>query len=163
MPRIGNFLGVMLILLAVLGAGAYYFGTSKSNQFNYEPPKEQPPGHGITGKASLDNDPYDLTITYTDQGFSPADITITQGTRVRFLNRSSQTFWPAVGVHPTHTLYPEKDASDCLGSAFDACQDLQPGEFFDFTFYYVGTWPYHDHLHAYNTGSITVTATTTTQ
>lgn len=158
MNRMGNYLGGLLIVLAILGAAAYYFGSRASNALDYTPPAQQPPGKGVVGNARLDSDPYDITITYTDDGFSPRDITIDQGTRVRFVNNSSSTFWPASGVHPTHTLYPEKEGSDCLGSAFDACEDLQPGEFYDFTFYYIGNWSYHDHLHAYNTGTITVTA-----
>jgi len=162
MNRMGNYAGGLLILLAVLGGGAYYIGHRASGALDYTPPAQEPPGHGVVGNSSLDHDPYDVAIVYTDQGFQPANITVAQGTRVRFANESSNTFWPAVGVHPTHTLYPEKEDSDCLGSAFDACQDLQPGEFYDFTFYYVGTWPYHDHLHAYNTGTITVTAATST-
>ena len=103
-----------------------------------------------------------MLITYTDDGFSPADISITQGQRVRFLNDSKESTWPASGVHPTHSLYPEKESSDCLGSSFDACTSLTRGEFYDFTFYYPGTWTFHDHVHAYNTGSITVTVGSST-
>ena len=115
------------------------------------------PGGGVVGVAKTDKDPFDVTITYSDAGFSPKDLTIKLGQRVRFLNSSSKSFWPASGVHPTHTLYPEKEASDCLGSAFDACKGIAPGGFFDFTLNYVGTWPFHDHQHAFNSGSITVT------
>lgn len=156
------FLGAV-IFIVLIGIGAFFLVRSSGSAVPaYEPPAQEPPGHGVVGNSKLDNDPYDVLITYTDDGFSPLDITIPQGTRVRFLNKSSSTFWPAVGVHPTHTLYPEKESTDCLGSAFDACQDLSQGEFFDFTFYYIGQWPYHDHLHAYNTGTITVVAATST-
>ena len=116
------------------------------------------PGKGVTGNATNDSDPYDVTITYTEDGFKPSEITIKKGQRVRFLNKAKEGVWPASGIHPTHTLYPEKEETDCLGSSFDSCQDLKTGEFFDFTFYYVGTWRYHDHSHAYQTGSITVSA-----
>jgi len=122
----------------------------------YQAPAAEPPGHGVVGNAKLDTDPYDVEIVYTNQGFSTTSITVKQGTRIRFLNKSNEEEWPASGIHPTHTLYPEKESSDCLGSSFDACQGLLSGEFFDFTFYYIGTWPFHDHLHAYNTGDITV-------
>ena len=144
-----------IVIIAAL-AGTYKM-MRPHDDFSYTPPAAEPAGHGVVGNAKLDTDPYDVLITYTDDGFSPADISITQGQRVRFLNDSREPTWPASGVHPTHSLYPEKESSDCLGSSFDACTSLTRGEFYDFTFYYPGTWTFHDHVHAYNTGSITVT------
>ena len=152
--------GAVLVIAA--GIIAYLY-LRPSDNFSYTPPAVQPPGHGVIGNARLDLDPHDIVITYTDSGFSPADITITQGERVRFLNQSSGLVWPASGVHPTHSLYPEKESSDCLGSAFDACTPISKGEYYDFTFYYLGRWSYHDHIQAFNTGSITVVAATSTK
>jgi plastocyanin len=151
-----------VILAGILAIGALWWQAQSSGVAPYTPPAVEPAGGGVTGAASASDDPYSVTITLTDEGFTPRDTTVAQGTRVRFLNDSKDTFWPASGVHPTHTLYPEKEPTDCLGSAFDACKALAPGQFYDFTFYYVGRWPYHDHLHAYNTGSVTVTASTST-
>lgn len=152
--------GVAVFVIA--GFSIYEFRIGSSGVPAYQAPVQEPPGHGVVGNAKLDKDPFDVTITYTDDGFSPSDLTVKQGTRVRFLNKSTAAFWPAVGVHPTHTLYPEKEPTDCLGSAFDACQDLAPGEYFDFSFYYIGSWPFHDHLRAYNTGTINVIAASST-
>ncbi|MCE9541478.1 cupredoxin domain-containing protein [Candidatus Kaiserbacteria bacterium] len=152
-----------IVAAAVLLAGGGYIYSERPHVPSYASPAAQPPGHGIVGNSKLDTDPYDVLITYTDEGFSPADISIAQGQRVRFLNNSKQTTWPASGLHPTHTLYPEKESSDCLGSSFDSCAELQKGEFFDFTFNYAGVWTFHDHLHPYSTGSITVTASSTQQ
>jgi hypothetical protein len=150
--------GCAAVVVALLAVGLFLY--SRSNGIPaYTPPAQEPPGHPVVGNAALDADAYDVLVTFTDDGFSPQDITVAQGTRVRFLNKSSAAFWPASGVHPTHTLYPEKESTDCLGSSFDACQDVAPGEFFDFTFYYPGRWPFHDHIRAYNTGSVTVNAT----
>lgn len=153
----------VIVVCAAIAAAIYGYSQNRVDIPAYTPPVAEPPGHGVIGNAKLDSDPFDVTMAYTDNGFSPAHITIKQGTRVRFLNDSHSVFWPASGIHPTHTLYPEKEPTDCLGSAFDACQDLAPGEYYDFTFYYVGTWPCHDHLHAYNICSITVTATSSPQ
>ena len=97
------------------------------------------------------------TITYTDAGYNPANVTIKKGETVHWVNNStSQDTWPASAVHPTHTIYPEKSANDCLGSSFDACKDLKPGESWDFKFNQVGKWNFHDHLHASKFGSVTV-------
>src|ERR1044072_7877395 len=85
----------------------------------YTPPAKEPPGHPVVGNAKLDSDAYDILVTFTDDGFSPRDITVSPGTRVRVLNAPSAEFWPASAVHPTHTIYPEKEPTDCLGSTFD--------------------------------------------
>ncbi len=145
----------MLVVVAAIG-GVYWFANRPALP-GYTAPAAEPPGHGVTGTTASNTDPYDVIIHYTADGFNPADITLKQGQRVRFLNDSQDEMWPASGVHPTHSLYPEKESTDCLGSSFDACKGLKQGEFWDFTFYYPGTWRFHDHLHAYQTGSVTVT------
>jgi plastocyanin len=146
-------LGVLGVI-AVVGVAGYVWHTHTTVPAYVA--AQEAPGHGVVGSASS-TDSYDFLVTFSDDGVSPAEVQIAKGQRVRFLNSSSAAVWPASGVHPTHTLYPEKESTDCLGSSFDACKGLLTGEYFDFTFNYVGTWPYHDHLHAYNTGRITVT------
>lgn len=97
-------------------------------------------------------------IAYTSAGFSPANMTIKKGQTVHFVNDDkSVDVWPASAVHPTHAVYPQKSASDCLGSSFDACKGLKPGQSWDFKFDYVGSWGFHDHLHPSKFGKITVT------
>ena len=96
-------------------------------------------------------------ITFTDAGFEPSQVTIKKGETVRWMNNSGSKVWPASAVHPTHSIYPQKSASDCLGSSFDSCRGLAKGEVWDFTFNNAGTWKFHDHLHASKTGSVTVT------
>ena len=141
-------------ILMVAALIVFFFLHRQSSR--YEEPAQEPPGKGVVGNVKIDKDPYDVTITYAD-GFNPRDIAIKKGQRVRFLNDSEEETWPASGVHPTHTLYPEKQSTDCLGSSFDSCVGLKQGEFFDFTFNYIGEWRYHDHLHPYHSGAITVT------
>ena len=148
----------LVAALFLLTFAAFVYQFSGSAESSYTTPTPEAPGHGVVGNAQLVSDPYDILIEYTDEGFTPRDISIAKGTRVRFLNSSSEETWPASGIHPTHSLYPEKQSTDCLGSSFDSCYPLKNGEFFDFTFYYTGEWRYHDHIHAYQTGSITVMA-----
>lgn len=93
-------------------------------------------------------------VEYTNSGFSPKTVTINKGETVRFVGQTS--VWPAGANHPTHTLYPEKSANDCLGTSFDACRVLQAGEFWEFTFNEIGTWGFHDHVRANNVGTIIV-------
>jgi len=98
-------------------------------------------------------------IVYSPQGFSPKTITVAQGTTVTFVNSSNRPFWPATNVHPTHTKYPGSDISKCStqkGTFFDACEDIDPGKSYSFTFSEVGEWGFHDHLNPTATGTVVV-------
>ncbi len=94
------------------------------------------------------------TIEITSSGFNPNFIEVRAGTVVTFVNKDASPHWPASDVHPTHTVYPE--FKGCIGSTFDACKALQPGESWSFNFTKLGTWKYHDHLNPSLTGKITV-------
>lgn len=100
------------------------------------------------------------TVVYTGSGFSPSTITVKVGTRVTFQNQSSGSVWPASAIHPTHTVYPGSSISLCgtasAASIFDACGAVAPGGSWSFTFNEVGTWRYHNHLQAAQTGTIVV-------
>lgn len=91
----------------------------------------------------------EAVIRITDDGFSPQEIYITRGTRVRFVNDSEVRRWPASGLHPTHTIYPE----------FDVKKPIASGEEWSFVFEKIGTWNMHDHLAPYLVGTIYVTDT----
>ncbi len=86
------------------------------------------------------------TITLTNVGFSPAELTIAQGDTVRFVSTRGKEFWPASNIHPSHTIYPE----------FDPQQPIQPDASWNFTFNRIGAWGYHDHLAPLFIGTITV-------
>jgi hypothetical protein len=145
------------VVVCVLLAGAYVvqnrYGRTDAT---YQVQAAEEPGRGVVGMVSRDHDPVDIVIAYTKDGYATTSVTVKKGTRIRFLNESDEPTWPASGIHPTHTLYPEKQDSDCLGSSFDSCKTLARGEYFDYTFNYVGRWPFHDHMHGYHSGEIIV-------
>lgn len=87
------------------------------------------------------------TVQYTDSGFGPNTITVKQGTTVRFTNQSSRGMWVASAVHPTHQLLP----------GFDELESVGKGGTYDYTFAKVGTWKYHNHVNATDTGTVVVT------
>lgn len=93
-------------------------------------------------------------VTYTDAGYSPSTLRIKKGETVTFKNQSSQSMWTASAFHPTHRVYPT--TGGCLGSTFDACQGIQPGNSWSFKFDISGTWKYHNHLNPGDTGTIIV-------
>ncbi len=98
--------------------------------------------------------PSTVTIMYTDEGFSPATVTITKGSTVIWKNNSTKQFWPASGNHPSHLLYPEQ--TTCFAGVFTNCK-IDVGGTYTMKFDLVGTWPYHDHLNSSHYGSIKVT------
>lgn len=80
--------------------------------------------------------PQTHTVTYTDNGFSPATLDITTGESVTFVNNSSDRMWVASNPHPTHQTF----------SDFDERTGVRAGGTYTFTFSQKGTWAYHNHL-----------------
>lgn len=183
-PKKGNVAIIALVLLALL-AGGYYFlsrdGTEGADSASGIVEQGSGVNDGAVGAGTGDpmndgavgagtGDPMmnkgdgavmegrqTVTVTFTKDGYSPKEVTIKKGDTVIFVNEDSKETWPASAVHPTHSVYPIKTESDCLGSAFDACRGLKTGESWSFTFTEIGTWRYHDHLNASKTGSVIVT------
>ncbi len=83
-------------------------------------------------------------ITYSDTGFAPSTLTVKVGDTVTWKNESEKSMWPASAMHPTHAVYPT--TGGCLGSTFDACRGVLPGESWSFKFDIAGEWKYHNHL-----------------
>ena len=95
-----------------------------------------------------------VTIEMNDGGFSPSTVTLAKGGTITFKNIGTEDHWPASAVHPVHRQYPE--GNGCIGSAFDACEGIQPGEEWSFKFDQVGVWGYHDHLNSPSRGVIEI-------
>ncbi len=149
---------VVVIILVALG-GWYAYAHMKAPQAPAPAAEETSPAPVATSTAQA---PAAATITYTDQGFSPKSVTIHQGDSVTFVNNSSHGMWVASGMHPTHTQYDGtdtsehcKDGTDTTGT-FDECTAVNPGTSYTFAFDKVGTWSYHNHVHASDTGTIIV-------
>ncbi|MEK9154893.1 MAG: DUF5667 domain-containing protein [Patescibacteria group bacterium] len=88
-----------------------------------------------------------FTVTYENGVFSPKELKIRKGDAVRWINKNPDSVWPASAIHPFHNAYPQKNGCSIIGgSAFDACRALTQGESWDFTFNFVGSWKYHNHL-----------------
>lgn len=100
---------------------------------------------------------YGALVQFTDTGFKPKTVTITEGQVVRFLNSSSdRQMWVASAIHPRHDNYQEKSPDDCAGSTFDECEAVDVGEYWDFKFNVVGLWGYHNHVAAQYDGTVVV-------
>jgi len=84
-------------------------------------------------------------VTYTDSGFSPAQVSVKAGDTVTFKNDSKSNIQVNSAPHPAHTQFPELN----IGS-------IAPGESKTVTFTTAGTKKYHNHLNPSQNGTIVV-------
>jgi len=152
---------IKYILILVVLAGVYFLlkGSGEKPVSPVESPIVSPADSGIITEEpvileDLDEAETQSAITYTSGGFSPSVINVKKGEEVTFLNESGGAMWPASAIHPTHTLYPTQGG--CVGSTFDACQGIEPGEAWSFKFDIAGSWKYHNHLNPSQTGTVVV-------
>lgn len=160
---------IIIVVLLVLAGSIIYFGSSSNREANEY--ATQTPTAAVAPTILVSSTPgsfvsptpnpgsrlrimKEYTITITDSGYSPNTITIKAGDTVTFKNESSQPVWTASAVHPTHKAYPT--TGGCLGSTFDACQGIPPGQSWSFKFDIAGSWKYHNHLNPGQTGTIVV-------
>lgn len=85
------------------------------------------------------------TVVLTKEGFSPKSITVKTGTEVVWLNNSGETATVNSSAHPTHLDYAPLN----LG-------DFENGESLSLIFDTPGTYKYHNHLNASQTGEVIV-------
>lgn len=137
---------ILLVIVAIIIVLGIFLINKNNNKSDYQPTSSsQIPTMPIsTNTSSSASNQY--IVNYTDNGFSPASITVPKGATVMFNNNSSNPFWVASNPHPTHTDYPE----------FDAKKDISVGSSYDFTFTKTGTWGYHNHLNPSEGGTVIV-------
>ncbi len=90
--------------------------------------------------------PVAVTVFIDDEGYSPAIVTVKEGTTVTFVNNGQAFHWPASDPHPIHTGLP----------GLDALKGLSTGETYLFTFTKSGTFGIHDHLNTQFKATIVV-------
>jgi len=150
-----NTIGIIVAIIVIVGGWYLLKGTPASAP--EAAATETPAAPAAAGATS----PAEVIVTYTDQGFSPANVSIAQGQTVTWVNQSSEGMWVASAAHPTHMVYDgTAESVHCAtgysGPApFDECS---AGASYSFTFDKAGTWKYHNHADAKQFGSVTVTA-----
>lgn len=159
---------IALIVVILIAVGGYFL-------FAYRAAAPEPASDAVTGDTSGDaaggaaggtmlaESEIAEFVTYSDEGFSPAAITVRVGDTVRFTNESSGGMWVGVDEHPTHTEYDGTSTREhCAdgvptSDVFDQCTRNQPGESWDYRFMKAGTFEYHNHAQASHGGTVTVT------
>lgn len=158
---------IAIVIVAVVVLGGYFLlrGSYQpapsvpqtSNQLTApQASAPEPSNNAATSQSPANQTPpvKENVVTYTDSGFSPNTLTIKKGETVTFKNQSSNSMWTASAVHPSHRGYPT--TGGCIGSTFDACKGIQPGNSWSFRFDISGTWKYHNHLSSGDIGTIVV-------
>ena len=150
---------IIAVVIIVLGIGAYVvlggpatepvLAPGESAQNETPIPVESDGGIGSTPAA---------TVILTNEGFSPATVTINVGDTVRFVNQSTKTMWVGADQHPSHADYDGTTRQEhCpTGSSFDQCTGTGSGTTWEFTFDTAGTFGYHNHLGAADAGTVIV-------
>lgn len=108
----------------------------------------------FTHPADTSDTGMEKTVEITSAGFSPSSLTVSAGQKVKFVNKDTETHWPASDPHPVHTDYP--GTGGCIASVFDACAALAKDGEWGFVFNEKGTWRYHDHLNPSLKGTVIV-------
>lgn len=115
----------------VLSACNLYKTSSTGNQTGTtQTAQEQQPAQ--TGESAA-------TITFSDAGVSPAEVTVKSGESITWTNNSSKKVQVASDNHPTHTINQE-----LTNGQFTT--ELAPGGLVTVTLTKIGSWGYHDHL-----------------
>lgn len=121
--------GVIFTIVVVLAIAGGAFALTKSSDKPTSSPAE-------TGAS---------TITYTNDGFSPASLTVKAGTAVTVNNDSSQLLQFDSNPHPDHTDNPELNVGT-----------VSPGKTKTVTVTVTGSHGYHNHLNTGDTGTLVV-------
>jgi len=137
-------IGIIIVVIVVI-AGVIWAqkgGAPATTNTNTDSSQSTQPD---TTTTPTDADKVAATISYTNSGFTPQQITVKSGDTVRIKNDSDNALSFNSDDHPTHT----KEAELNVG-------DVEPGQSKTFVVTKKGTWGYHNHENPNDTGSIIV-------
>lgn len=150
-------LALIVLVVAIIALGWIIYGKNiSSNPRSVALQQERTSVNLATAQAGgfFIDKTYVVIVTYTDNGFSPSEITIPKGSAVIFRNYSSKKMRVTSNPHPAHNEYPT--TGGCVGSVFDSCDNIPPRVSWSFVFDSPGTWGYHDHLNPGKDGVVIV-------
>lgn len=131
-------LGIVAVL-AVVGAAIVFLG--KPSQPPSQPVQSESPAAGSTTTQGT------ASVALTSSGFGPQSLTVKVGTKVVWTNQSGTAATVNSASHPTHLAYQPLN----LGS-------FGNGDTLSLVFDKPGTYKYHNHLNAAQTGAVVVEA-----
>src|SRR3989344_1358485 len=96
-----------IVVVALIVAGGYYFLKGAENAPDDGPTSQMPAtdeegnSSGVEEMIVGEEAAKSVGVTYSNSGFSPAEITINKGDTVRFVNSVDLNMWVASAMHPT--------------------------------------------------------------
>ena len=142
-------LTVSVLIIVLLVAGGFLLVNRAGN--NSQAPSQAEPTEEVVSPIEEESPTEtkevqnEVVVTLTTSGFSPKTVTINAGDKVVFENQSGKTATVDSAPHPIHTAYPKLN----LGN-------FEDGETHELVFPDPGTYNYHNHLNASQTGSVVV-------
>ena len=138
---------IIVIVILILGVAAWLiFGNSTDNP---EPATNNTKTSETTKQPAVQESPASTeaaaTVTYNDNGFSPALSTIKVGQSIKFVNQANQPLQLDSDPHPVHTDEPELN----IGV-------IAKGESKTVTLTKKGTWGFHNHLNSSDEAKVDV-------
>lgn len=127
---------IMIIAVVVLAGALGWFVFMRE-----DPDNKDSSATTNTGDSAADQ----TVITYTDEGFNPATLTVAAGTTVTITNESSEDLDFSSDKHPIHTDNPELNRNTLSSGDSETFKVTKPG-----------TWGYHNHLNPGRKGTIVV-------
>lgn len=119
-------------------------GSPRATPPNYVPPVPQLTADRTV--AGIGSKTFAALVSYTNNGFEPASLTVHKGDTVRFTNNSTGPMkLQAKDIPPVVVV--TTNSSSCAGDTFGTCTELSPGEYWEYTFSVSGDWSYQDALY----------------
>jgi plastocyanin len=147
MRRFAPILAIIAVL-AIAGA-AYMFTRPKAADTASSSAPQTVPADNSDNAATPSDETTDTAattlITYDNNGFTPANVTVKAGSQIMIINNSSGSLQFSSDPHPVHTDNPELNQVT-----------LTAGKSQTFTVTKTGTWGYHNHLNSGDKGTIVV-------
>ncbi len=145
---------VIVAILVIAGLGWYLYMHGTTAPYTQTSSTQT---SGSTAPNANPGVPSSVTVTYTDQGFSPAVVTIVHGGSITWINHSTGDLWVASDPHPVHSGYDgtslQQHCAAGASASFDSCGASNS---YTFTFDKIGSWGYHNHANHAMTGTVVV-------
>jgi plastocyanin len=131
-----------IIVVVVLALGGWYLVSNHNKTNPYASNSSN--SNNMSNMNSSNNSQHPTAtnaVTIQNYSFTPADITVKQGTTVTWTNKDSVA----------HTV------TETDGQTGPSSSDVNPGATYTFTFSKAGTYHYHCSIHPEMVGTVTVT------
>ncbi len=138
---------LVAIVAIIVVVGAVFLLSNNANKTSTNPTASDTQTQTTTSptEAMQEQATTSGTVNLTASGFTPQTITVKVGTKVVWTNKSGQMGNVNSVPHPTHTAYPPLN----LGN-------FASGQNVSLVFDKVGSYGYHNHLDASQTGTVAV-------